>query len=94
VVNTLREWQVHIDETSFLGGIEKAGVLAALDAHIFFDDQRIHLDLAQSTTPSAHVPTAEGPAAARGKRPLVAERTGTNDAGRGGTKAKRRKTTS
>ena len=95
VVNTLRQWEVQIDETFFLGGIEKAGVLEALDAHIFFDDQRIHLDLAQSTTPSAHVPTAESPAPVAATRPKQArppKRTRKNDTGRGATKAKRRKT--
>ncbi len=36
VVNTLRAWGVRRDETFFLGGIEKAPVLAALRPHIFF----------------------------------------------------------
>ncbi|HSH58279.1 MAG TPA: 5'-nucleotidase [Acidimicrobiales bacterium] len=56
VVNTLRAWDVRVDESFFLGGIEKAGVLAAMKAHIFFDDQHVHLDPAHTTTPSAHVP--------------------------------------
>ena len=56
VVNTLRAWEVRLDETFFLGGIEKAGVLDVLRPHIFFDDQRMHLDRAHLTTPSAHVP--------------------------------------
>lgn len=60
VVKTLRTWDVRVDESYFLGGVEKAGVLAALKAHIFFDDQRVHLDPAQATTPSAHVPSDEG----------------------------------
>lgn len=56
VVNTLRAWKIRVDETFFLGGITKAGVLEVLRPHIFFDDQRIHLDSAQRMTPSAHVP--------------------------------------
>jgi 5'-nucleotidase len=55
VVNTLRAWGVRIDETFFLGGIEKAPVLAALRPHIFFDDQLGHLRDAQRQVPSAHV---------------------------------------
>jgi 5'-nucleotidase len=59
VVNTLREWGVRLDETFFLGGIEKAGILAVLKPHIFFDDQDAHLVKAQLKTPSAHVPWVE-----------------------------------
>jgi 5'-nucleotidase len=55
VVNTLRAWGVRMDETFFLGGIEKAPVLAALRPHIFFDDQLGHLREAQRRVPSAHV---------------------------------------
>ena len=55
VVNTLREWGVRLDETFFLGGLEKAPVLAALRPHIFFDDQLGHLKQAQRAVPSAHV---------------------------------------
>jgi 5'-nucleotidase len=60
VVNTLRTWDVRIDETFFLGGVEKAGLLEAFGAHIFFDDQFVHLHPARGTTPSAHVPPAGG----------------------------------
>jgi 5'-nucleotidase len=56
VVHTLRSWDVRVDESFFLGGVSKAGFLEALGAHIFFDDQRVHLDPAKNTTPSAHVP--------------------------------------
>ncbi|HUG47667.1 MAG TPA: 5'-nucleotidase [Candidatus Limnocylindria bacterium] len=55
VVNTLRDWGVRVDETFFLGGIEKAPVLAALRPHIFFDDQLGHLKEAQRRVPAAHV---------------------------------------
>jgi hypothetical protein len=44
-----------MDETFFLGGIEKAPVLEALRPHIFFDDQLRHLRSAQERVPSAHV---------------------------------------
>jgi 5'-nucleotidase len=55
VVNTLRSWGVRLDETFFLGGIEKAPVLEALRPHIFFDDQLSHLTPASRFIPSAHV---------------------------------------
>ena len=55
VVNTLRQWGIRLNETFFLGGVDKSGVLAAFKPHIFFDDQLTHLETAQATTPSAHV---------------------------------------
>jgi 5'-nucleotidase len=57
VVNTLRAWGVRIDETFFLGGIEKARILHVFRPHIFFDDQLAHLEGARAETPSAHVPS-------------------------------------
>jgi 5'-nucleotidase len=55
-VKTLRAWGVRVDESFFLGGVEKAGILAVLRPHIFFDDQPRHLERARATTPSALVP--------------------------------------
>ncbi len=55
VVNTLRAWGVRMDETFFLGGIDKSPVLAVLRPHIYFDDQMRHVGRAQSLVPSAHV---------------------------------------
>ena len=46
VVNTLRAWGVNVDETYFLGGVDKTAVLRAFGAHIFFDDQRVHAERA------------------------------------------------
>lgn len=56
VINTLREWNVRIDEAFFLGGMKKKDVLQAFGAHIFFDDQATHLDPASQVVPSAKVP--------------------------------------
>lgn len=56
VVKTLRAWDVRIDEAFFLGGIGKADVLKAFDAHIFFDDQSVHTVPASKLVPSARVP--------------------------------------
>ena len=56
MVTTLREWGIQVDETFFLGGIEKRRVLEVFAPHIFFDDQRVHLDAASGLVPSVHVP--------------------------------------
>lgn len=56
VIRTLREWGVRIDEAFFLGGVEKSEVLKAFGAHIFFDDQPVHLGPASKVVPSARVP--------------------------------------
>lgn len=55
VIKTLREWNVHVDEAVFLGGVEKTDVLVAMKPHIFFDDQMTHLEKSRLLVPSAHV---------------------------------------
>ena len=57
VVTTLRTWHITVDETHFLGGMDKGRVLRTLRPHIFFDDQQHpHLDAAKDYTPSVHIP--------------------------------------
>jgi 5'-nucleotidase len=56
MINTLRSWGIVVDETFFLGGIEKKRVLEVFAPHIFFDDQRVHLDPTSGFVPSVHVP--------------------------------------
>ena len=57
VINTLRSWNITVDETHFLGGMDKGRILETLRPHIFFDDQQHpHLDTAQHFTPSVHIP--------------------------------------
>lgn len=56
VIRTLRAWNVRIDEAFFLGGIQKADVLKAFGAHIFFDDQLSHTQKASKVVPAARVP--------------------------------------
>ena len=57
VVNTLRSWNITVDETHFLGGMDKGRILEILKPHVFFDDQRHpHLDSAGRFTPSVHIP--------------------------------------
>lgn len=56
VVRTLREWNVRIDESFFLGGVSKRDILAAFGAHIFFDDQEVHTGKAAEVVTAARVP--------------------------------------
>lgn len=56
VIRTLNDWNVRIDETFFLGGVEKYEVVKAFGADIFFDDQDVHLQETSKETPSAKVP--------------------------------------
>lgn len=56
MVNTLRTWGISVDETFFLGGVEKKRILEVFKPHIFFDDQRVHLDSTSGVLPSVHVP--------------------------------------
>ena len=56
VIKTLREWGVYVDEIFFLGGLDKSKILRAFKAHIFFDDQDIHLKGTSPYIPSGKVP--------------------------------------
>jgi 5'-nucleotidase len=56
VVRTLRAWDIRIDESLFLGGLDKAEFLRAYGADVFFDDQRGHCDSASAHVPTGHVP--------------------------------------
>jgi 5'-nucleotidase len=56
VVTTLRDWDIKVDETFFLGGMDKNRILEVFRPHIFFDDQLTHAEPATGVTPSVHVP--------------------------------------
>ncbi len=56
VIKTLRTWGVYVDEIFFLGGLDKSKILRAFKAHIFFDDQDVHLDETAHYIPSGKVP--------------------------------------
>ncbi len=56
VINTLRKWGVYVDEAYFLGNLDKYRVLDAYGAHIFFDDQDVHLSKASEVVPAGKVP--------------------------------------
>lgn len=56
VINTLRKWNVNVNEAFFLGGVNKSLILKVLNPHIFFDDQKVHLDSTANISPSVHIP--------------------------------------
>lgn len=56
VIKTLRKWGVYVDEAYFLGGLSKDKILQAFGAHIFFDDQDVHLKDSSKLVPSGKVP--------------------------------------
>ena len=60
VVQTLRTWDVSVDEAFFLGGLSKDQVLQAYQAHIFFDDQETHLTETSKLVASGKVPYKTG----------------------------------
>jgi len=55
VIKTLRHWGVYVDEAFFLGGLEKSKILKSFKAHIFFDDQDVHLNTSSLVVPSGKV---------------------------------------
>jgi 5'-nucleotidase len=55
VIKTLRHWGVYVDEAFFLGGLEKSKILQAFKAHIFFDDQDVHLKSSSLIVPCGKV---------------------------------------
>ena len=56
VIKTMRSWDLMVNDAFFLGGVEKRRVLEVWAPHIFFDDQRGHLDAAAGVSPSVHIP--------------------------------------
>ena len=56
VVTSLRAWGITVDQTFFLGGMDKSRILTTFRPHIFFDDQKLHLDSATAVAPCVHIP--------------------------------------
>lgn len=56
VINTLRAWNIRLDESLFLGGLDKGEFLKAYGADIFFDDQPVHCYSASRHVATGHVP--------------------------------------
>lgn len=57
VIKTLRSWDIHLDESLFLGGRTKAEFLRAFEADVFFDDQLSHCEAAQDVVATGHIVT-------------------------------------
>jgi len=55
-INTLKSWEVDVDEMFFLGGIEKKRILNILKPHLFIDDQINHLDQTLENVALVHIP--------------------------------------
>ncbi len=56
VIRTLRAWDIRIDESVFLGGLNKTEFLRAYRADVFFDDQQAHCERAADHVTTGHVP--------------------------------------
>ena len=56
VIRTLRDWDIRLDESLFLGGMDKTEFLRAFEADIFFDDQAAHCERAVEHVATGHVP--------------------------------------
>lgn len=56
VILTLRDWNIRIDESLFLGGLDKGEFLQAYGADVFFDDQAQHCQSASQHVATGHVP--------------------------------------
>ncbi len=55
-INTLKSWDVEVDELILLGGISKSRILSVMKPHLFIDDQRTHLDESLENVPMVHLP--------------------------------------
>lgn len=55
-INTLKSWNVTVDDLFLLGGIEKRRILEIWKPHLFMDDQISHLDPNLASVPMVHVP--------------------------------------
>ncbi len=56
VILTLRDWNIRIDESLFLGGLDKGEFLQSYGADVFFDDQAQHCQSASQHVATGHVP--------------------------------------
>lgn len=56
VITTLEHWGVNANEVFFLGGMKKDRILSILKPHMFFDDQRSHLESDAGDIPMVHIP--------------------------------------
>jgi 5'-nucleotidase len=55
VIRTLMDWGIALDETFFLGGLDKGEFLREFEPDFFFDDQTGHIESAARHVPAGHV---------------------------------------
>ena len=55
-IRTLMQWNIHVDEAMFLGGLDKGPFLREFEPDFFFDDQTRHVRSASQHGPAGHVP--------------------------------------
>ncbi len=58
-INSIHQWGLRVNDAFFLGGVDKGPILAVLEPHIFFDDQRRNIDTTSHLAPSVHIPFGE-----------------------------------
>ena len=56
VIRTLRAWDIRIDESLFLGGMDKGRIFKSLWGGCIFDDQQSHCLSAKDHVATGHVP--------------------------------------
>lgn len=56
VITTMKSWGLSIDNTFFMGGVDKSRILRILKPHMYFDDQMVHLDTSLIDIPLVHIP--------------------------------------
>ncbi len=56
VITTLEHWGVSANEIFFLGGMDKDRILSRIKPHMFFDDQKGHLQSKEGNIPMVHIP--------------------------------------
>ena len=61
LVHTLRAWGAPADEAHFVGTHDKAKILRATRAHMFFDDQEKHVTGASAVASAGLVPGPHDP---------------------------------
>jgi 5'-nucleotidase len=54
-IRTLMNWNIHVDEAMFLGGLAKGEFLREFEPDFFFDDQTHNVDHAALHVPAGHV---------------------------------------
>jgi 5'-nucleotidase len=54
-IRTLMNWNIHVDEAMFLGGLQKGEFLREFEPDFFFDDQTHNVDHAALHVPAGHV---------------------------------------